>query len=38
VHVWTVNEETDIERLVKIGVDGIFTDDPLKAKKILTRS
>ena len=38
LHVWTVNEETDIERLVKIGVDGIFTDDPLKAKKILTRS
>ncbi|MHC1740021.1 MAG: glycerophosphodiester phosphodiesterase [Anaerolineaceae bacterium] len=35
VHVWTVNEANDIERLVKIGVDGIFTDDPLKAKKII---
>jgi glycerophosphoryl diester phosphodiesterase len=37
VHVWTVNEETDMERLLKMGVDGIFTDDPGKANKILTR-
>ncbi|MBM4354604.1 MAG: glycerophosphodiester phosphodiesterase [Deltaproteobacteria bacterium] len=25
---WTVNEESDWERLVSIGVDGIITDDP----------
>jgi glycerophosphoryl diester phosphodiesterase len=37
VHVWTVNEEADTENLLKMGVDGIFTDDPGKAKKILTR-
>jgi glycerophosphoryl diester phosphodiesterase len=37
VHVWTVNEEQDIERLLKLQVDGIFTDDPGKARKILTR-
>jgi glycerophosphoryl diester phosphodiesterase len=37
VHVWTVNEEKDIVHLVKIGVDGIFTDDPQKAKQILAR-
>lgn len=37
VHVWTVNESADIERLVKIGADGIFTDDPLKARQVLGR-
>ena len=34
VHVWTVNEESDMANLLKIGVDGIFTDDPQKAKKV----
>lgn len=28
IHVWTVNSEEDIRRLVDWGVDGIFTDDP----------
>ncbi|MGE0266842.1 MAG: glycerophosphodiester phosphodiesterase [Candidatus Omnitrophota bacterium] len=28
VYVWTVNEKEDIERLKKIGVDGIFSDFP----------
>jgi len=35
VHVWTVNEEADLRRLIAIGVDGIFTDDPQKAITIL---
>jgi glycerophosphoryl diester phosphodiesterase len=35
VHAWTVNADADIRRMVKVGVDGIFTDDPLKARKIL---
>jgi glycerophosphoryl diester phosphodiesterase len=35
VHVWTVNEEFDMENLLKMGVDGLFTDDPQKAKKFL---
>lgn len=26
VHVWTVNEPDDMERLVEMGVDGIVTD------------
>ncbi len=30
VFVWTVNKEKDIERAVKRGVDGIFTDYPHK--------
>lgn len=34
VHVWTVNEEADMRRLFRWGVDGIFTDDPLLALKV----
>lgn len=29
VHVWTVNDSAEMQRLRSIGVDGIFTDDPL---------
>ncbi|MBN2651578.1 MAG: glycerophosphodiester phosphodiesterase [Spirochaetales bacterium] len=28
VHVWTINEEEEMAKLLKLGVDGIFTDDP----------
>ncbi len=28
VHVWTVDEEADMRRLLEMGVDGIFTDYP----------
>jgi glycerophosphoryl diester phosphodiesterase len=35
VHVWTVNEVDEIKRLVGLGVDGIFTDDPAQALKII---
>lgn len=34
IHVWTVNEEADLRRLFKWGVDGVFTDDPQLAVKI----
>ena len=37
VHVWTVNEEQDLKRLYAIGVDGVFTDDPLKARMVLEK-
>jgi len=35
VHVWTVNNDTDIRRMQKAGVDGIFTDNPLSTRRIL---
>jgi glycerophosphoryl diester phosphodiesterase len=37
VHVWTVNEASDMENLLKMGVDGIFTDDPAKMKSLLSK-
>jgi glycerophosphoryl diester phosphodiesterase len=36
LHVYTVNLPEEIEQLYKAGVDGIFTDDPLLARRILT--
>jgi len=38
VHVWTVNEEKDILMLKSIGADGIFTDDPQKARALLEKA
>ena len=35
VNVYTVNESSEIQRLAKIGVDGIFTDDVLTAESAL---
>jgi glycerophosphoryl diester phosphodiesterase len=38
VHVWTINETSDMERLIKIGVDGIMTDYPDRLLNLLGRS
>jgi glycerophosphoryl diester phosphodiesterase len=35
VHVWTVNEEADMRRLLSWGVDGIITDRPDRLAKVL---
>jgi glycerophosphoryl diester phosphodiesterase len=35
VHVWTVNEEQDMERLLDWGVDGLVTDRPDRLAPIL---
>jgi glycerophosphoryl diester phosphodiesterase len=35
VYVWTVNKESHIRRLVRLGVDGIITDNPTKTRKII---
>lgn len=36
VHVWTVNSDEDLARMLSLGVDGIFTDDPQKARTLMT--
>ena len=32
--IWVVNNKKDIEKLVAMGVDGIFTDNPILFKDI----
>ncbi len=35
VHVWTIDEPAEIERLLDMGVDGIMTDSPETLKAVL---
>lgn len=35
IHVWTINEEEEMKSLLKLGVDGIFTDNPRILKAVL---
>ncbi|MBN1402109.1 MAG: glycerophosphodiester phosphodiesterase [Anaerolineae bacterium] len=35
VNVWTVNEDAAIERMIALGVDGIITDRPGRARQLL---
>ncbi len=35
IFVYTVNREEDMRRMFEMGVDGIFTDDPILAEKVL---
>ena len=37
VHVWTVNNPKHMQRLIKLGVDGIMTDVPEKLIELLDR-
>jgi glycerophosphoryl diester phosphodiesterase len=37
IHVWTVDAEADMKRLIGYGVDGLFTDDPALAARLLGR-
>ncbi len=37
VHVWTVNDEQDMERLLYWGVDGIITDYPDRLNRVLQK-
>ncbi len=35
---WTVNETDDMEKLIKMGVDGLITDYPDRAQQVLRKS
>jgi glycerophosphoryl diester phosphodiesterase len=37
VHVWTINEEAEMERLLDLGVDGLVTDHPARMRALVTR-
>lgn len=37
VHVWTIDDEATMERLLDIGVDGIMTDRPSLLREVLMR-
>lgn len=37
VHVWTINDEAEMERLFDLGVHGIMTDRPAALKAVLAR-
>jgi len=38
VHVWTVDEETDMRELLALGVDGLVTDRPDLAARVMGRA
>ena len=36
VHVWTIDDEAEMRRLIALGVDGIMTDRPALLRRVLT--
>ena len=35
VHVWTIDKEDEMNRLIKLGVDGLMTDKPSVLKQVM---
>ena len=36
IHVWTINDEDTMQKLIDLGVDGIITDRPKTLKDLLS--
>ena len=37
VHVWTVNDEPEMARLLELGVDGVMSDFPGRVAEVVRR-
>jgi glycerophosphoryl diester phosphodiesterase len=37
LYVWTVNQPADVKRLAALGIDGITTDNPVMARRVLAK-
>ena len=37
VHVWTIDTESEIEKLIELGVDGVMTDRPSVLQKVMKK-
>lgn len=38
IHVWTINRETEMQRLIDMGVDGIMTDNAIGLMKVMKKN